>query len=52
MRIALHNSSDQDLNTEYDLYESLHVYIQAVRPEFSDIEAKAKLLTDCEKYQQ
>lgn len=45
-------SPDQDLNTGYALYESLHGYVQAMRSTFSDIEAKAKILTDCEEYQQ
>uniref|UniRef100_A0A0B7BVG9 DUF4371 domain-containing protein n=1 Tax=Arion vulgaris TaxID=1028688 RepID=A0A0B7BVG9_9EUPU len=45
-------SPDQDLNTGYALYESLHGYVQAMRPTFSDIEAKAKILTDCQEYQQ
>ena len=45
-------SSDQDLNTGYALYESLYGYIQAMRSTFSDIEARAKDLTNCEEYQQ
>lgn len=45
-------SSDQDLNTGYALYKSLHGYIQAMRSTFSHIEAKAKALIGCEEYQQ
>ncbi|GBP58944.1 Zinc finger MYM-type protein 1 [Eumeta japonica] len=45
-------SSDQDLNTGYALYESLYGYVQAMRSTFSDIEARAKDLTNCEEYQQ
>ncbi|GBP88981.1 52 kDa repressor of the inhibitor of the protein kinase [Eumeta japonica] len=45
-------SSDQDLNTGYALYESLYGYVQAMRSIFSDIEARAKDLTNCEEYQQ
>lgn len=45
-------SANQDLNTGYALYKSLHEYIQAMRSTFSDIEAKAIDLTDCEQYQQ
>lgn len=45
-------SPNQDLNTGYALYESLHGYVQAMRSIFSDIEAKAKILTGCEEYQQ
>ena len=45
-------SSDQDLNTVCALYESLHGYIQAMHSTFSDIEQKAKDLTECEDYQQ
>lgn len=45
-------SPDQDLNTGYALYESLHGYVQAMRSTFSDIEAKAKILTGCEEYEQ
>ncbi|GBP45140.1 hypothetical protein EVAR_95791_1 [Eumeta japonica] len=45
-------SSDQDLNTGYALYESLYGYVQAMRSTFSDIEVRAKDLTNCEEYQQ
>lgn len=45
-------SSDQDLNTGYALYETVYAYVQAMRSTFSDVEAKAKDLTDCEEYQQ
>lgn len=52
MTSASLQSSDQDLNTACALYESLHGYIQAMRSTFSDIEQKAKDLTECEDYQQ
>ncbi|CAH1989682.1 unnamed protein product [Acanthoscelides obtectus] len=45
-------SSDQDLNTGYALYESLYGFVQAMRSTFSDFEARAKVLTNCEEYQQ
>ena len=45
-------SSDQDFNTACALYKSLHGYIQAMQSMFSDIEQKAKDLTECEDYQQ
>ncbi|XP_076352656.1 putative methyltransferase DDB_G0268948 [Tachypleus tridentatus] len=45
-------SSDQDLNIACAFYESLHGYIQAKWSTFSDIEQKAKDLTECENYQQ
>ena len=41
-------SSDQDLNTACALYESLHGYIQAMQSTFSDIEQKARYLTEFE----
>ena len=43
--------ADLDLNTACGLYESLKVYIQTLRSNFSDIELKAKKLTKCEYYQ-
>ncbi|KAJ8927171.1 hypothetical protein NQ314_020447 [Rhamnusium bicolor] len=42
----------QDLNTGYALYKSSHGSVQTMRPMFSDFEAKGKILTNCEEYQQ
>ena len=43
-------SEDQDLNSACALYESLHGYVEALRPTFVDIEDKTKVLTDCYQY--
>ena len=45
-------SSDQELNRGYALYESLSGYIQAMRSTFSHIETRTKDLTNCKEYQQ
>ena len=52
MTSASLQSPEQDLNTACALYESLHGYIQDMQSTFSDIEQKAKDLTECEEYQQ
>ena len=50
MTSAALQSSDQDLNSACALYESLYGYVEALRPTFTDIEDKAKVLTDCYQY--
>ena len=52
MTSALLQSADQDLNTACSLYESLIGFVQNLRSTFTDIEQKAKNLTECNQCQQ
>ena len=52
MTSALLQSANQDLNTACSLYESLIGFVQNLQSTFTDIEQKAKNLTECNQYQQ